>query len=147
MTSDRDAGELAGIDDSAPVLARTRQELALEAVMLLPNVVKLLSRLLRDRRVPIRRKVFIAAVLGYVISPVDLIPDFVIGIGKLDDIVLVSLAIDHLMSGAGEEIVTEYWDGTEDGLDLVRSVFAWGAAIIPDGVRRLLPGSDSATDH
>ena len=135
--------ELAAIDDSVPVLARSRQELAREVVMLLPNVVKLLSRLLRDRRVPIRRKVFIAAVAGYVVSPIDLIPDFVIGIGKLDDIVLVSLAIDHLMSGADEAVVREHWDGTEDGLDLIRSVFAWGAAVIPDGVRRLLPDSDS----
>jgi uncharacterized membrane protein YkvA (DUF1232 family) len=139
MTDNRNDAEVAAIDDSVPVLARSRQELALEAVMLLPNIVKLLSRLMRDHRVPIRRKIFIGAVLGYVISPVDLIPDFVIGIGRLDDIVLVSLAIDHLMSGAEEEIVREHWDGTEDGLDLIRSVFAWGAAIIPDGVRRMLP--------
>jgi uncharacterized membrane protein YkvA (DUF1232 family) len=139
MTDNRNDAEVAAIDDSVPVSARSRQELALEAVMLLPNIVKLLSRLMRDHRVPIRRKIFIGAVLGYVISPVDLIPDFVIGIGRLDDIVLVSLAIDHLMSGAEEEIVREHWDGTEDGLDLIRSVFAWGAAIIPDGVRRMLP--------
>ncbi len=127
------------VDETAPVPPRTRQELAIEAVMLLPNVVKLLARLLRDRRVPVRRKVFIAAVLGYVVSPVDLIPDFVIGIGRLDDLVMVSLAIDHLMSGAEEAIVREHWDGTEDGLDLVRSTFAWVSSIIPDGIRNKLP--------
>jgi uncharacterized membrane protein YkvA (DUF1232 family) len=131
--------EIVAIDDATPVEARSRQELVIEAAMLLPNVVKLLSRMLRDRRVPMRRKVLIGAVLAYVISPVDLIPDFVVGIGRLDDLVLVSLAIDHIMSGADEDIVRMYWDGTEDGLDLVRSVFAWGAAIIPDGIRRLLP--------
>ncbi|MFV1970533.1 MAG: YkvA family protein [Acidimicrobiia bacterium] len=131
--------EIVAIDDATPVEARSRQELVIEAAMLLPNVVKLLSRMLRDRRVPMRRKVLIGAVLAYVISPVDLIPDFVVGIGRLDDLVLVSLAIDHLMSGVDEDIVRMYWDGTEDGLDLIRSVFAWGAAIIPDGIRRLLP--------
>ncbi len=131
--------EIVAIDDATPVEARSRQELVIEAAMLLPNVVKLLSRMLRDRRVPMRRKVLIGAVLAYVISPVDLIPDFVVGIGRLDDLVLVSLAIDHLMSGVDEDIVRMHWDGTEDGLDLIRSVFAWGAAIIPDGIRRLLP--------
>jgi uncharacterized membrane protein YkvA (DUF1232 family) len=131
-------GEVIAIDDAPPVDARSRQDLVIEAAMLLPNIVKLLNRLLRDRRVPMRRKAFIGAVLVYVVSPVDLIPDFVIGIGRLDDLVLVSLAIDHLMAGAGEDIVRSHWDGSEDGLDLVRSVFAWGAAIIPDGVRRLL---------
>lgn len=127
------------VDESAPVPPRTPPELAMEAVLLLPNIVKLLSRLLRDRRVPVRRKVFIAAVFGYVVSPVDLIPDFVIGIGRLDDLVLVSLAIDHLMSGAEEAIVIEHWDGTEDGLDLVRSTFSWAASIIPDAIRAKLP--------
>jgi uncharacterized membrane protein YkvA (DUF1232 family) len=74
-----------------------------------------------------------------VISPVDLIPDFVFGIGRLDDLVLVSLAVDHLMSGTDAAIVREHWDGSEDGLDLVRSAFSWAASIIPDGVRSVLP--------
>lgn len=139
MTIDQPGAEYRAIDDSEPPAPRSRKDLAREAAMLLPNVAKLLTRLMGDRRVPIRRKVFIGAVLAYVLSPVDLIPDFVIGIGKLDDIILASLAIDHLMSGAEEEIVREHWDGTEDGLDLIRSVFAWGAAILPDGVRGFLP--------
>jgi uncharacterized membrane protein YkvA (DUF1232 family) len=130
---------IVAIDDAAPVEARSRVQLAIEAVMLLPNIVKLLTRLLRDPRVPMRRKAPIGAVLAYVISPVDLVPDFVVGIGRLDDIVLVSLVVDHLMSGVDEGIVRSHWDGTEDGFDLIRSVFAWGAAIIPDGLRRLLP--------
>jgi hypothetical protein len=51
----------------------------------------------------------------------------------------VSLAIDHLMSGTDEVVVREHWDGTEDGLDLVRSAFGWVASIIPEGIRSLLP--------
>jgi uncharacterized membrane protein YkvA (DUF1232 family) len=137
---DRDSpNEIAAIDDAMPVARRSRQDVAIEGVMLLPNVVKLLTRLMRDRRVSMRRKAFIGAVLVYVISPIDLIPDFVIGIGRLDDLVLVSLAVDHLMSGTDEEIVREHWDGTEDGLDLVRSAFGWAASIIPDSARSVLP--------
>jgi uncharacterized membrane protein YkvA (DUF1232 family) len=139
MTYGEDERELIAIDEAIPTPPRSRQELAAEAVMLLPNVVKLLTRLMRDRRVSMRRKAFIGAVIIYVVSPVDLIPDFVIGIGRLDDLVLVSLAIDHLMSGTDEAVVREHWDGTEDGLDLVRSAFGWVASIIPEGIRSLLP--------
>ena len=139
MTYGEDERELIAIDETIPTPPRSRQELAAEAVMLLPNVVKLLTRLMRDRRVSMRRKAFIGAVIIYVVSPVDLIPDFVIGIGRLDDLVLVSLAIDHLMSGTDEAVVREHWDGTEDGLDLVRSAFGWVASIIPEGIRSLLP--------
>ncbi|MCL1601881.1 MAG: DUF1232 domain-containing protein [Actinomycetia bacterium] len=137
---DRDPSiEIVAIDDTVPIARRSRQEVAVEGMMLLPNVVKLLTRLMRDNRVSMRRKAFIGAVLVYVISPIDLIPDFVIGIGRLDDLVLVSLAVDHLMSGTDEEVVREHWDGTEDGLDLVRSAFGWAASIIPDSARSVLP--------
>ena len=131
--------EIVAIDITLPVARRSRQDVAIEGVMLLPNFVKLLTRLMRDSRVSMRRKAFIGAVLVYVISPIDLVPDFVIGIGRLDDLVLVSLAVDHLMSGTDEEVVREHWDGTEDGLDLVRSVFGWAASIIPDSARNVLP--------
>ena len=127
------------IDESPPVPRRTYGDLAMEAALLLPNLTKLLVRLIGDERVPLRRKVFVGAVLGYVVSPIDLIPDFIVGIGHLDDIVLVSLAIDHLMSGTSEDVVLEHWDGSVDALDLVRSVFAWGAEIVPGIFRRMLP--------
>lgn len=127
------------VDRRQPQPPREWRELALEAALMLPNLVKLIARLLKDPRVPIRRKIFLAAVAGYVVSPVDLIPDFVVGLGKIDDIVLVSVAIDHLMKGADADLVLEHWDGTIDGLDLVRSIFAWGAEILPDSVRKFLP--------
>ena len=130
---------LSPIDDSVPAPPRTFGEIALEAALLIPNVLKLFGRILSDERVSVRRKVLLAAVMAYVVSPVDLIPDFLLGIGHLDDIVLLSVALDHLMRGIDEEIVLEYWDGSIDSLDLVRSVFAWGAEVVPSSFRRMLP--------
>jgi len=66
-----------------------------------------------------------------VISPIDLIPDFIVGFGKLDDIILLSLAIDYLMTGFDQSIVEEHWDGSIDALDLIRSLFRWGAEVVP----------------
>jgi uncharacterized membrane protein YkvA (DUF1232 family) len=98
-----------------------------------------MGRLVRDPRVPITRKVLAALVLAYVVSPIDIIPDFFLGVGLLDDIVLVALALANLMESAGPEVVLEHWDGSEDALDLVLATVDWGAEIIPDPVRRLLP--------
>lgn len=119
------------VDDSDPIDRRGWRELSLETASLIPNLAKLLSRLLRDKRIPMRRRVFLGAVLMYVVSPIDLIPDFIVGFGRLDDIILLSLAIDHLMTGSDAAIVEEHWDGSIDGLDLVRSVFRWGAEVVP----------------
>lgn len=137
--SDDTRAEIAAIDTSDPVPPRTWKEIAAEAVFVLPNVAKLLARLLKDPRVPLRRKLVVGMVAGYIASPVDLIPDFLVGIGKLDDLIIASIAIDYLMRGADEAIVREHWDGSIDALDLVRSVFEWAAEILPDSLRRLMP--------
>ena len=127
------------IDETVPAPPRTWQELALEAALLIPNVLKLFGRLVSDRRVPIRRKALLGAVAAYVVSPIDLIPDYLLGVGYLDDIILVSLALDHIMKGVDEAVVVELWDGSVDSLDLIRSVFAWGADVVPSPLRRMLP--------
>ncbi len=47
----------------------------------------------RDPRTPITAKLFVGMVVAYVLSPIDLIPDFIPVLGYLDDIVIVSLGI------------------------------------------------------
>lgn len=49
-------------------------------------------KILRDKSVPWWGKIsFIAASLGYVISPIDLIPDLILGIGWIDDLIILPL--------------------------------------------------------
>lgn len=125
--------------DETPVPKRDAMEIAREAILVLPNVAKLLARLARDPRVSIRRKAFAVAALAYVMSPIDLIPDFIAGFGQFDDLVIAAIAINHLIDGAGREVIEEHWDGSEDALDLVIATVEWGAEIIPGPLRRLLP--------
>jgi len=56
------------VDDSIPIDRRGWRDVALETALLIPNLTKLFVRLLRDQRVPLRRKALIAVVLLYVIS-------------------------------------------------------------------------------
>ncbi len=126
--------------DADLVPKRDRRDIAREAILMIPNIVKLLGRLVRDPRVSVRRKTFAAAALVYVVSPIDLIPDFVAGIGQLDDLIVVAIALNHLIAGAGREVIEEHWDGSVDSLDLVLAATEWGAEIVPRPLRKLLPG-------
>jgi len=47
----------------------------------------------RDPRMPWYAKVFAAVVVGYVLSPIDLIPDFIPVLGYLDELLLVPLGV------------------------------------------------------
>lgn len=102
-------------------------ELIAEALLVLPNVIKLIIRLLRHPGVPMGRKVMSWFAVAYVVSPIDIIPDFIPTIGKLDDVLVVAYAVDRLLSGVDPEVVAEAWDGSEDALDLVWAFIAWSS--------------------
>jgi uncharacterized membrane protein YkvA (DUF1232 family) len=62
--------------------------------------VALLRRALRDPRVPRRHKLLLGAALAYLAFPFDLIPDFIPGLGQLDDALVLALALRGLKRAA-----------------------------------------------
>lgn len=62
----------------------------------------------RDPRVPWYGKLLAATIIGYALSPIDLIPDFIPFLGLLDDLVLLPFGIMLLIKIIPEEILAEY---------------------------------------
>ncbi len=102
------------------------------------NIAKLLMRLIRDPRVPPRNKVIAGCIAAYLLLPVDFIPDSIPGVGQLDDIVMLALAVDLLVNNVPDEIVAEHWDGERAVLDMVRGVTSTVTTFVPDRVRDVL---------
>ena len=90
-----------------------------ELVRLLPDLLRLLTRLARDRSLPRGVRVRLWLLLGYLAMPVDLVPDFVPVIGYADDAVVVALALRSVVRRAGPEALERNWPGTPDGLAAV----------------------------
>ena len=127
------------IDRAEPTPRRTPRQVMAEVALAAPNLVKLLYRLLRDPRVPWRRKALVGAAGLYVISPLDLVPElFLPVLGQLDDLMLVVFSIHYLLSGVDADTLEEYWDGSQDALELVAALLEWGSEMVPAPVRRFL---------
>lgn len=107
------------------------QRLIADAALMLPNLVKLIGRLLLDPRVPRRAKITLGLAGAYVVSPIDLIPDIIPVIGWADDVILMMFAIDSLIERAGQDIVEEHWDGPGDLLSMVREVVGLSRQVLP----------------
>jgi uncharacterized membrane protein YkvA (DUF1232 family) len=107
------------------------RRLLADAALLLPNIVKLVFRLLTDPRVPRRAKITLGMAAAYAVSPIDLIPEVIPVLGWADDVLLIMFAIDSLIDRAGPEIVTEHWDGPGDILQLVREVVGVSRSLVP----------------
>jgi uncharacterized membrane protein YkvA (DUF1232 family) len=103
----------------AALIAAGRREDARALAGFIPDCVVLVSRLARDKRISRPRRVLLFGVLGYLAVPVDLVPDFLPGIGQLDDAVLLGLALRVVVRGGGSELVRDAWPGPEASLTLV----------------------------
>ena len=87
-----------------------------ELLQLLPDVLRLVSRLARDRSLPRGVRVRLWLLLGYLALPFDLVPDFIPVLGYADDAVVVALVLRSVIRRAGREAINRHWPGTPDGL-------------------------------
>ena len=84
----------------------------------------------RDPRVPLRAKLLIAAIVGYALSPIDLIPDFIPVLGQLDDLIIVPAGIALALKLMPPEILEEYRAKAKSGINNERKNWVAAAIII-----------------
>lgn len=101
---------------------RRSREALTQLAKLVPVCLALLRDLLKDPAVPRQAKVVAGLTVAYLALPVDLIPDFVPGLGHLDDALIVAWALRHIVASAGRERVAEHWTGDPDTLDRILSL-------------------------
>jgi uncharacterized membrane protein YkvA (DUF1232 family) len=106
----------------------------------LPNLFRLVYRLIRDPEVARFDKLLFGAVAIYMLTPLDLIPDVLGVLGWVDDMYLLGLALGRLMTSAGPERLLRHWQGDPHTLGyLVEGVDELGAEL-PHRIRRALQG-------
>ncbi|PYS98350.1 MAG: hypothetical protein DMF63_17010 [Acidobacteria bacterium] len=107
-------------------------------LMFLPNMAKLLGRLLKDARVPTAEKALFVGAIIYFISPIDLIPDMFPFIGQVDDIYVIALVLLRLVNRTDERIVRQHWSGGGDIVSLADSIASIAPMLLPKRVTRIL---------
>jgi uncharacterized membrane protein YkvA (DUF1232 family) len=106
----------------------------------LPNFVRLLAGLITDPRVALVDKLLVFGAIAYIVTPIDLIPDFIPFIGEVDDVYLLVIALQRLISNAGRLVLLDHWGGeAEDLADLnLRGALSAAAFFLPRRIRRRL---------
>jgi len=74
----------------------------------LPNFCKLFGRLVRDPRVSVGPKLLLVLVAAYLVFPADLLPDFLLGVGQIDDLLLMYLGLKYFIRLCPKDIVEEH---------------------------------------
>ncbi len=102
------------------------------------NIGRLAMSLAKDSRVPRRNKLIFAGVAAYLVMPVDLIPDWLPGIGRLDDLIMLCVAVDSMLNHVPKSVLDEYWEGDQALLDTIRSLVSTAVEFVPPQLMRTL---------
>ncbi len=82
-----------------------------EMLLAVPRIALLVSKVMTDERVPRRTKLALAGLAAYLVSPWDLIPDFIPGVGQLDDAIVLLLFVDGVLNLVEDKVLLEHWTG------------------------------------
>ncbi|MDP2528693.1 MAG: DUF1232 domain-containing protein [Candidatus Palauibacterales bacterium] len=104
----------------------------------IPGFVRLLWRLMRDRRVSRLDRVLFGLTVGYLLVPFDFVPDWIPVVGEMDDLLLVLFALDRLLYRTDEAVLLDHWDGDPATLLALRDLLEDGARSLPGWARGLL---------
>jgi len=95
-------------------------------ILLVPDFFYLLVRLTLDDRIAAIDKAKFAGVIAYFFSPIDFLPEALLGpVGYLDDLALTCFVLNlyiNKQDEAGRAVVKELWPGDDDVLDTIQSV-------------------------
>jgi uncharacterized membrane protein YkvA (DUF1232 family) len=103
---------------------RPRDVGAVDVIRLIPDVIRLTRDLMLDRSAPRGVRVALVVLLGWLISPIDLIPEFIPILGPLDDVIVAVVVLRYVRRRLGADELRRRWRGTDTGWALVERLLA-----------------------
>ncbi len=108
-----------------------------EYIIWAPDLFHLLVKLSLDKDVPSKEKAKLAAVIAYFISPIDFLPEAILGpIGYSDDIALAAYVLNSMINRIDPEIVERHWAGEGDVLEIIRRILKVADEMLGQGLWR-----------
>jgi uncharacterized membrane protein YkvA (DUF1232 family) len=98
-----------------------------DLVSVVPDVLRLVRNLLADGSTPLAVRLALGGLLVWLLSPIDLIPEFIPVLGPLDDVVVSVLVLRYVRRRLGTAELRRRWQGSDAGFDLLARVLG-GAA-------------------
>jgi uncharacterized membrane protein YkvA (DUF1232 family) len=93
-----------------------------EAVRLAPDVVRLVRDLIGDQTTPLAVRTALIGLLAWLLSPIDVIPEFIPVLGPVDDVLVTVLVLRFAQRRIGVDQMRRSWRGSGDGWRLLQSV-------------------------
>ena len=90
-----------------------------QIVGVIPDVLRLIRSIVTDRSAPLDVRLVLIGVLAWIVSPIDLIPEFIPVLGPLDDVVVAIVAMRYVRRRLGVDDLRRRWAGSAESFTLI----------------------------
>jgi uncharacterized membrane protein YkvA (DUF1232 family) len=97
-----------------------------ELLGLIPDILRLLRSLIGDRDAPLDVRLVLIGLVAWIVSPIDLIPEFIPVLGPMDDVVVAIVAMRYVRRRVGADDLRRRWAGSEAGFAMLITVIGTG---------------------
>ena len=89
---------------------------------MVPDLLRLLRDLVGDRTTPLDVRIVIVVLVAWIVSPIDLIPEFIPVLGPADDVVVAIVALRYVRRRLGSAALRDRWPGSPEGFEILARV-------------------------
>jgi uncharacterized membrane protein YkvA (DUF1232 family) len=91
-----------------------------------------------DERIPVQNRIVIGGLLVYLMTPIDIVPDFVPILGWLDDAFITLIILDYIFNSADTEVILQHYPWSKQHFHKMKIYMDRLAWMVPDRLRRIL---------
>lgn len=110
-----------------------------EYLLFAPDLFHLMCKLSVDPDVPVKHKAKLAGAIAYFVSPIDLVPEAILGpVGYVDDIALAAHVLHSMVNDVDPKVLRRHWAGERDVLEVIRAILRVADDMVGSGLWKKL---------
>ncbi|MCI0412466.1 DUF1232 domain-containing protein [bacterium] len=91
-----------------------------------------------DKRIPLQNRIVLGGLLAYLLTPIDIVPDFVPILGWLDDAFVTLIILDYVFNSEDSELILQHYPWNKKHFEKMKVYVERLSWIVPDRVKRIL---------
>ena len=102
------------------------------------KLIDFLRELAEDVRIPARNRIVLSGLLLYLMTPIDIIPDFIPIIGWLDDAFVTLIILDYIFNSTDTDLILEHYPWNKEGFHKMKVYVKRLSWLVPPRVKKIL---------
>jgi uncharacterized membrane protein YkvA (DUF1232 family) len=102
------------------------------------KLIDFVRSLAEDDRIPLRNRIVLGGLVTYLLTPIDIVPDFIPILGWLDDAFITLIILDYIFNSADTDLILEHYPWNKDRFRKMQTYVDRLSWLIPSTVKKIL---------